>query len=242
MTALLGLSRLIDNINIRLGRFVAWAIVIAVMVSAINAIIRKVLDTSSNSWLELQWILFGAVFLLCAPWTLSSNEHIRIDVVSSHLSKTTRNWIDIIGHVFFLMPITIVMVWLAWPFFTASLPTAAQFTDALGRLFGSLLTFNPYRIVDAFYALLSTGEQSPSAGGLPQWLPKALIPLGFGFLFAQGVSELIKRIAIMTGDLEDTLSGGGHHAAAEAEAQRLKEALEEEARKREADLLANKTA
>ena len=104
MTALLGLSRVIDSINERLGKVVAWAIVVAIVVSAVNAIIRRVFGVSSNAWLELQWYLFGAVFMLCASWTLKVNEHIRIDIISNKLSKRTRDTIDLLGHFLFLLP------------------------------------------------------------------------------------------------------------------------------------------
>src|SRR5688572_26291797 len=101
VSGLLGISRLIDFLNERIGKITAWAIVVAILVSAINAIIRKVFGTSSNAWLELQWYLFGAVFMLCASWTLRVNEHIRIDIVSNRLKKRTRDLIDIFGHLFF---------------------------------------------------------------------------------------------------------------------------------------------
>lgn len=195
MGGLLKFSRAIDAMNTWLGRYVAWAIFLAVVISAANAVIRKVIGTSSNTWLELQWILFGAVFLLCSPWTLLSNEHIRIDVVSSMLPKSVRNWIDVLGHVLFLIPIGLVMMWTGWPF---------------------------------FYRSLLQNEQSNNAGGLPQYPAKMLVPLCFTLLFVQGISELIKRIAIMRGELAD-VSGGGHHEAAEAEAARLRDALAEEA-------------
>ncbi|MHB2167913.1 TRAP transporter small permease subunit [Alsobacter sp. R-9] len=190
MSGLLGISRLIDRFHTLVGRWVAWLIFVAVIISTVNAVIRKVFDTSSNAWLEAQWVLFGAVFLLCAPWTLLSNEHIRIDVVNSLLPRTVRNMIDVIGHVFFLMPFCVIMIITSYPFFMRS---------------------------------FSINEQSLNAGGLPQWPAKFLILLGFVLLLIQGVSELIKRLAIMTGHLEDTTTGGGHHAAAEAEAQRLLE-------------------
>ena len=199
MGRLLGFSRVVDRFNTRVGYVVAWAILIAVVVSAVNAIIRKVFNTSSNSWLELQWILFGAVFLLCAPWTLLSNEHIRIDIVNNALPKRARDGIDLFGHLFFLLPVTAVVAWLGWPFFWLS---------------------------------VMQNEQSTNAGGLPVYPSKFLIPLGFTLLFVQGISELIKRIAIMRGDLADTVSGGGHHAAAEAEAERVIEAAKAEAEQR----------
>jgi TRAP-type mannitol/chloroaromatic compound transport system permease small subunit len=202
MGGLLGLSRAIDGMNSWLGRVVAWFILAAVLISAVNATVRKIFDTSSNSWLELQWVLFGAVFLICAPWTLIHNEHIRIDVVSSMLSQKTRNRIDVMGHLLFLIPMAAVMVWTSWPFVMTS---------------------------------LMQNEQSSNAGGLPVYPAKALVLIGFALLLLQGFSELIKRIAIMRGLLADTSSGGGHHAAAEAEAERLRLALEEEAAKRAAD-------
>src|ERR671916_2776193 len=107
VSGLLGISRAIDAVNERIGKVTAWAIVIAVLVSAINAIIRKVFGTSSNAWLELQWYLFGAVFMLCAAWTLRANEHIRIDIVSNRLPYRTRNIIEMIGHLFFLLPFVV---------------------------------------------------------------------------------------------------------------------------------------
>ena len=199
MGRLLRFSRAIDRFSIRVGSVFAWAILIAVVVSAVNAIVRKVFNTSSNSWLELQWILFGAVFLLCAPWTLLSNEHIRIDIVNNALPKRVRDWIDVFGHAFFLLPMAAVVAWLGWPFFWLS---------------------------------LMQDEQSTNAGGLPVYPSKLLIPLAFTLLFVQGISELIKRLAIIRGELADTASGGGHHAAAEAEADRVIQAAKMEAEQR----------
>jgi TRAP-type mannitol/chloroaromatic compound transport system permease small subunit len=182
-----GLSRIIDELNERIGKIAAWAIVVAVIVSAVNAIVRKVFGTSSNAWLELQWYLFGAVFMLCASWALKANEHIRIDIVSNRYSQRTRNFIEMLGHLAFLLPLVLVMVWLSWPFFWRS---------------------------------YSSGEVSTNAGGLLIWPAKGLILLGFILLFFQWLSELIKRIGIIRGELPETLSGG-HQAAAEAEAERL---------------------
>ena len=196
MQVLLSISRVIDAINGRVGRWIAWLILVAVAVSAVNAVTRKLFDMSSNAWLELQWVLFGAVFLLCSPWTLMSNEHIRIDIVNSRLSRGTRNWIDLLGHAVFLLPFCVIMVITSWPFAQRS-----------------------YLI----------NEQSLNAGGLPQWPAKFLVFLGFVLLTAQGISEFIKRLAIMRGELEDTTSGGGHHEAAEAEARRLLELTAAEA-------------
>ncbi|HEX5959485.1 MAG TPA: TRAP transporter small permease subunit [Hyphomicrobiaceae bacterium] len=195
MLKLLRFSRAVDAVNTSIGRIVSWFLVAAIVVSAANATVRKVLSTSSNAWLEIQWILFGAVFLLCASWTLIANEHIRIDIVNNMLPKRVRNWIDVCGHLFFLMPMAFVLAWLGWPFFWRS---------------------------------LMQNEQSTNAGGLPVYPSKFLIPLAFSLLFVQAISELIKRIAIMRGDLKDTSTGGGHHAAAEAEAERLLQAVRED--------------
>jgi TRAP-type mannitol/chloroaromatic compound transport system permease small subunit len=120
LRALLPVSGAIDALNRRLGRWLAWLIFAAVVVSTVNAVVRKAFDTSSNAWLELQWVLFSAVFLLCSPWTLLSNEHIRIDIVNNQLPKRVRNLIDLIGHAFFLMPLTIIMIWTGIPFFLKS--------------------------------------------------------------------------------------------------------------------------
>jgi len=118
--ALLGLSRIIDAFNSIVGRWLSWLIVVAVVISAGNAVIRKVLDVSSNSFLELQWVLFSVVFMLCSPWTLLSNEHIRIDIINHTLPLRLRSWIDMIGHVFFLLPFSIVLLWWSIPFFLNS--------------------------------------------------------------------------------------------------------------------------
>lgn len=183
MAALLQLSRTIDWINERVGKTAAWAIVIAILVSAINAIIRRIFGVSSNAWLELQWYLFGATFMLCAAWTLKVNEHIRIDIISNRLSKRGRDRIDLMGHLLFLFPFVALMLYLSFPYF-----------------------FRSYE----------SGEVSSNAGGLLIWPAKGLILLGFISLGFQWLSELIKRVAIMRGDLAET-EPGGHSAEAEAE-------------------------
>ena len=167
---LLALSRVIDAFNLRVGKYVSWLILIVVLVSAANASVRKIFDTSSNSWLELQWILFSVVFLLCSPWTLLANEHIRIDIVSSRLPARTRHTIDIVGHVVFLIPLCALMIYEAWPYFWRS---------------------------------IASGEISGNAGGLIRWPVKALIVVGFALLLLQGLSELIKRVAVRQGLIAD---------------------------------------
>lgn len=117
MKVLLAITRVIDAINGAIGRWVSWLLLAAVMISAGNAVIRKMFDISSNAWLELQWYLYGTVFMLAAAYTLLNNEHIRIDIVASSWSKRTRDWIDLILHIIFLVPFTFLMTWLAWPWF-----------------------------------------------------------------------------------------------------------------------------
>ncbi|WP_230533036.1 TRAP transporter small permease subunit [Microvirga roseola] len=134
MAALLQLSRAIDAVNERIGKIVAWAIVAAILVSAVNAIIRRIFGVSSNAWLELQWYLFGAVFMLCAAWTLKANEHIRIDIVSNKLSKRGRDWIDILGHIFFLFPFLALMLYLSVPYFERSYVSGEVSSNAGGLL------------------------------------------------------------------------------------------------------------
>ena len=132
MGVLLSVSRAIDAVSFRIGKILSWLILAAVVVSAVNAVVRKLFDTSSNSWLELQWVLFGAVFLLVASWTLLDNEHIRIDIVNSTLSQKTRNIIDVIGHAFFLLPLTVVMIITGIPFVSKSMALNEQSMNAGG--------------------------------------------------------------------------------------------------------------
>lgn len=130
--ALLPVSRFIDAATRWIGKRLAWLILAAVIVSAVNASVRKIFDTSSNSWLELQWVLFSIVFLLCAPWTLLDNEHIRIDIVNNLLPKRVRDIIDVVGHTLFLAPLAIIMVVTGGPFFMRSYEINEQSGNAGG--------------------------------------------------------------------------------------------------------------
>jgi TRAP-type mannitol/chloroaromatic compound transport system permease small subunit len=132
LKSLLPLTRGIDAMNKWLGRLVAWLIFAAVVVSAANATVRKLFDTSSNAWLELQWVLFSIVFMLCSPWTLLANEHIRIDIVNNLLPKWLRNTIEVVGHAFFLLPLCIVMILTGVPFFMRSVLGNEQSWNAGG--------------------------------------------------------------------------------------------------------------
>ncbi len=132
LKAFLPATRIIDAITTWIGKRLAWLILAAVVVSAANATVRKIFDTSSNAWLELQWVLFSIVFLLCASWTLLDNEHIRIDIVNNMLPKWLRDTIDVIGHAFFLMPLAIVMIITGIPFFLRSYEINEQSGNAGG--------------------------------------------------------------------------------------------------------------
>jgi TRAP-type mannitol/chloroaromatic compound transport system permease small subunit len=192
MSGLLALSRGIDRFNELIGRWVSWLILLAILVSAANAVIRKAFNMSSNAWLELQWYLFGAAFLLAAAYTLRQNEHIRIDIVYGAFSRRVQHWIDLFGHTFFLMPFVLLMIYYFVP-----------------------------------YVLLSyrSGEVSTNAGGLIIWPAKSLLLIGFSLLALQGISEIIKKIAIMRGDMDDPTPFISVHEQAELEAKALAEEI-----------------
>jgi TRAP-type mannitol/chloroaromatic compound transport system permease small subunit len=170
MQALLAMSRGIDRVNAFIGKGVVWLILLAVLVSAANAISRKLFDLSSNAWLELQWYLFGAAFMGAAAYTLQQNEHIRIDVFYGSRSRKTQHWIDLLGHIFFLLPFAALMAWLLWPY-----------------------TLQAYL----------GGQVSANAGGLIIWPARAILLAGFIMLAAQALSEIVKKIAVMQGLIED---------------------------------------
>jgi len=114
---LLRLSGLIDALNERVGHLSYWLILVAVLVSAGNATMRYAFNMSSNAWLEIQWYLFSAVFLFCAGYALLHNQHVRIDVISGRMSRRARAWIDVFGTLFFLLPMSIAIMWMSWPVF-----------------------------------------------------------------------------------------------------------------------------
>ncbi len=188
MRSLLGLSSIIDRFNELVGRSMGWLILVAVVVSATNAVSRKLFSISSNAWLELQWYLFGAAFLLAAAYTLRENGHVRIDVLYGRVSDRTRQWIDLLGHLFFLMPFAVLMIWYLVPYVTQS---------------------------------YNSGEVSTNSGGLIIWPAKAFMLIGFILLTLQGLSEIIKKIAIMQGLIEDPSPFHNAKEQAELEAQAL---------------------
>jgi TRAP-type mannitol/chloroaromatic compound transport system permease small subunit len=132
LKALLAFSRAVDWLNERVGQVVYWLVLAAVLISAANAVVRKVFNTSSNSFLEVQWYLFSAIFLFCAGYTLLRNQHVRIDVIAGRLSKRAQAWIDIFGTIFFLMPMALMIMYLSWPVFVQAFQRHEVSTNAGG--------------------------------------------------------------------------------------------------------------
>jgi len=182
MSALLKLSRAIDWLNSQIGKWSIWLILASTVVSALNAVVRKAFDVSSNAYLEVQWYLFAWSFMLAAGYTLLHREHVRIDVLNSRLSKRTQTWIDILGFAFFLTPVCLVAMYYTVP-----------------------LLIEKY----------TTGEMSGNVGGLLRWPVWLAMPLGFGLLMLQGWSELIKRIAFLSGKGPDPTIKLGEKTAEE---------------------------
>ncbi|QRQ88122.1 TRAP transporter small permease subunit [Cupriavidus oxalaticus] len=120
MSLLMRISRLIDAVNEFIGQWAKWLILLAVLVCAGNAIVRYTFSISSNAWLELQWYMFAGVFLLGAPYTLMRDEHVRIDVIAGRFSERTQVWIDIFGILLFMLPISLIILWLSIPYFWLS--------------------------------------------------------------------------------------------------------------------------
>jgi TRAP-type mannitol/chloroaromatic compound transport system permease small subunit len=176
MPFLLKFSRLVDRLSERIGQLAMWLILLATFISATNAIVRKTVGVSSNAWLEIQWYLFAAVFMLGGGYAFLRNAHVRIDFISNKFSARTRNWIDIGGILIFLLPLCYLMFVEGWPIFERA---------------------------------WVSGEMSSNAGGLIRWPVLLLIPLGFALLALQGLSELIKRWAFLTGQGPDVLSHTG---------------------------------
>lgn len=168
MNALLVISTYIDRTSRLAARLAIWLVLICAMVSAVNAVSRYTLGLSSNAWLELQWYMFAGTVLLGAPHLLAANGHVRVDLFYTRLNDRQRNWLDLGGLVFFVLPFSIFMVNTSWPWFVES---------------------------------WQIQEISSNAGGLLRWPVKALLPLGFGLLIAQAVSEIIKRIAALRGQI-----------------------------------------
>jgi TRAP-type mannitol/chloroaromatic compound transport system permease small subunit len=168
MQPFLALSAGIDRLNEKIGNICNFFVLLAVLVSAGNAMVRYAFDYSSNSWLELQWYLFAMLVMFGASYTLKRNEHVRVEIFYLFLSERGQLWLDLIGTLVFLIPVCLLLAYLSWPF---------------------------------FYMSYLTSEVSMNAGGLIRWPIKFVIPAGFIMLALQGVSEIIKRIAALQGEI-----------------------------------------
>jgi TRAP-type mannitol/chloroaromatic compound transport system permease small subunit len=180
MKKLLRLARTIDRVNELIGRSVSWLGLAAVVICAAAATARYALNIGSNAWLEIQWYLNAAVWLLVAGYTLKRHEHVNIDVLAGRLSPRVQAWIHILGGIFMLLPATLSIAWYSWP---------------------SLV--NSYDIQ----------EYSSDPGGLIRWPVRLLIPLAFGLLALQGVSEIIKRAGFLRGLVPESEFEKKGHAA-----------------------------
>lgn len=134
MNALLKLSRRIDALTERVGRAALWLVLVVVLVSTVNAVMRYTIDYSSNAFLEIQWYLFGMIFLPCGGYTFLRNEHVRIDLISGRFSKRGQTWIDIFGIVFFLMPMAVAIMLLSWPVFIHAIESSEMSNSAGGLI------------------------------------------------------------------------------------------------------------
>ena len=149
MHALLKFSKAVDWLNTQVGKYAIWLILAATVVSGVNAVVRKLFNMSSNAYLEVQWYFFAASFLLAAGYTLLNNEHVRIDVVSSHLSKRGQMWVDIIGFAFFLTPICAAVLWYGIPFFLQGFHSGEMSQNA-----GGLIRWPVYAMIPLGFTLL----------------------------------------------------------------------------------------
>ena len=143
MSSLLSFSRFIDAVNEKIGLAISWALLLAVLICSGNALVRYIFNNSSNAWLELQWYLFGAIFLLASAYTLKRNEHVRIDVVVGRFSKRTQVWIDVFGFIFFLLPATLLILYFAIPFAYESIRNQEVSSNAGGLIIWPAKTLIP---------------------------------------------------------------------------------------------------
>ncbi|MGO9360667.1 MAG: TRAP transporter small permease subunit [Xanthobacteraceae bacterium] len=169
MRPLLALSSAIDQINEKIGHVCNLLVLLATLVSAVNAMIRYAFGYSSNGWLELQWYMFAILVMFGASYTFKRNEHVRVEIFYLFLSERGQIWLDLIGTLFFLIPSCLLLSYLSWPFFMQA---------------------------------YSVNEMSGNAGGLIRWPIKFVVPAGFVMVALQGVSEVIKRIGALQGEVK----------------------------------------
>lgn len=198
MNALLKVSSWIDAISEVIGKTIIWLVLACVLISAGNAAVRRAFNFSSNAFLEIQWYLFAAVFMLGAGYVFLKNAHVRIDFIAGRLSLRANAIVDILGILVFVLPFCVLMIDLSWPLFANA---------------------------------WETGQRSPNAGGLIRWPVLLTLPVGFALLLLQCLSELVKRIAFLTGHRKEPYSVEWHDKSDE---EKLAEQLLQEAEAREA--------
>jgi TRAP-type mannitol/chloroaromatic compound transport system permease small subunit len=150
MKPLLGLSGAIDKLTEVVGKAAMWLVLLTTLISSGNAIVRKAFDMSSNGLLEIQWYLFAAVFMLGSGYVFLRNAHVRIDFISSRLTPRTRNWVDIIGIIFILLPLCFIVIQLSWPFFVGAYTSGEMSQNA-----GGLIRWPAYLLVPLGFTLLA---------------------------------------------------------------------------------------
>jgi TRAP-type mannitol/chloroaromatic compound transport system permease small subunit len=149
MQALLKFSRAVDGLNAFIGKYVIWLILASTVISAVNAVVRKIFNMSSNAYLEVQWYLFAAAFLLASAYTLLNGEHVKIDVIYHRLSKRTQTWIDVFGFIVFLTPVCVAVLWFGIPFFLQGYRSGEMSSNA-----GGLIRWPVYIMMPIGFALL----------------------------------------------------------------------------------------
>jgi TRAP-type mannitol/chloroaromatic compound transport system permease small subunit len=175
---LLGLSGLIDRLNARLGKIADWMVLLSCLISAGNAMIRYGVSMSSNAWLEIQWYMFGVMFMLGASYTLKRNEHVRVDIVYANVSDRVKLWIDLLGGILFLLPATTILAWLSWPIFYNSYLIGEMSNNAGGLLRWPVKVFLPLGF--ALLTLQGISEvikRAAALKGIVQLTPKYEKPL-----------------------------------------------------------------
>ncbi|MFZ4479218.1 MAG: TRAP transporter small permease subunit [Rhodoferax sp.] len=153
MHALLKISKAIDWLNGQIGKYVIWLILASTVISALNAAVRKIFNVSSNAYLEIQWYLFAASFLLASAYTLLNGEHVKIDVIYGRWSKRAQTWIDVFGFIFFLLPFCAAILWFAIPFFLQGYRSSEVSSNAGGLILWPVYAMMPL----GFFLLLLQG-------------------------------------------------------------------------------------
>lgn len=192
MKPLFSLAHAIDGITDRFGVLAKWAVLLSCLISAGNAVVRYVLNDSSNGWLEIQWYMFAVCVMLGGAQVLRVNEHVRVDLIYGRLSGRGKVLVDLLGILFLLLPVIGTLTVMTWSLFMTKLTTGMSPAD----------TINSLGLTGYLHKLFTSGEMSSNAGGLIRWPAVLMLPLGFALVFLQGISEAIKRVGWLTHQYE----------------------------------------